>query len=107
MSETWIEEQKKNKLFRGGGRGGDAIRMLEHSLTNRILSASQGKKFTCARIIGDMLGVKCFDQYATYLEKAQMCVDGKTRSDFMRVAIEQWQGKINAHKKFTSLDNLV
>lgn len=104
--KTWIEEQKANRLFRGGGNGGDAHRMLEHSETNRILNKSQAKKFTSARMIGDVLGIDALDKFCTMLEKSQMCVGAETRQNFMKVAIEQWQGKLSHNKKIT-LENLV
>lgn len=96
--QTWIEQQKNNRLFRGGGRGSDAERMLEHGETNRQLSVGMARKVTGARYIGRIIGVSCYAELAGMVEKAQMCVDARTRQDFMKVAIEQWQGKVQALK---------
>lgn len=107
MSEkTWIEEQKENRLFRGGGHGSDANRMLEHGPINRMLSATQARKISSARYIGELLGIRSLGHLCDLIEQAQMCVDSQTRRDFMKVAIEQWQGKVSAGKKFT-IENLV
>lgn len=99
--KTWIQEQKENKLFRGGGHGGDAARMLEISPTNRNISSVQGRKLTAARYINDMLGINAYGDLCDLVEKAQLCVDAKSRQDYMKVAIEQWQGKIAAGRKFS------
>jgi len=107
MSEkTWIQEQKENRLFRGSGKGGDAIKMLEISPTNRIISPVQGRKLTAARYINKLLGITCINELCDLVEAAQLCVDAKSRSDFMKVAIEQWQGKVAAGRKF-SVESLV
>lgn len=107
MSEkTWIQEQKENKLFRGSGHGSDASRMLEISPTNRILSASQGRKFTSARYLNDLLGITAIADLCDMLETAQLCVDAESRQNYMKVAIEQWQGKVAAGRKF-SVESLV
>lgn len=104
--ESWIEEQKKNPLFRGSGLGSDANKMLELSPTNRVISAKQGRKFSGARYINDLLGITAITDLCDLLEQAQMCVDSRSRQDFMKVAIDQWQGKVASNKKF-SLENLV
>lgn len=102
MSEkTWIQEQKENRLFRGSGRGGDASKMLDISPTNRIINADQGRKLTACRFLTSLLEVKCINELADLVEHAQLCVDGKSREQFMKVAIEQWQGKLAAGRKFT------
>ena len=101
MDKTWIEEQKQNRLFRGGGHGGDAQRMLEHGPINRMLSTTQARKIPSARYIGELLGISTIGHFCDMIEQAQMCVDSKSRADYMKVAIEQWQGKIQAGKKFT------
>lgn len=108
MSERnkWIDEQKKNKLFRGGGSGGDAARMLEISPTNRDLSAEQARELTAARYINDLLCINALADLCDMIEAAQLCVDGKSRENFMKVAIEQWQGKVAAGRKF-SVESLV
>lgn len=107
MSEkTWIQEQKDNRLFRGSGQGGDAVKMLDISPTNRRISAVQGRKLTAARYINDLLGISAISELCDMIEQAQLCVDGQSRADFMKVAIEQWQGKIAAGRKF-SVESLV
>jgi len=104
--ETWIEEQKKNPLFRGSGIGSDANKMLELSPTNRVISSNQGRKLTGARYINNLLGITAIGDLCDLVEEAQICIDARSRQDFMKVAIEQWQGKLQANKKFT-LENLV
>lgn len=96
---TWIEDQKKNRLFRGGGSGSDAHAMLEISKTNRIISADQARKFTAARFLSSMLGTTVISDLVDMLECAQLCVDAKSRADYMKVAIEQWQGKLASAKR--------
>lgn len=104
--ETWIEEQKKNPLFKGSGSGGDAARMLELSPTNRNISARQGRKLAGARYINGLLGITALEDLCLLIEQTQLCVDARSRADYMKVAIEQWQGKLSSNKKFT-LENLV
>lgn len=107
MSENkWIEEQKQNKLFSGGGQGSDAKVLLEHSMTNRVISVRQARKFTSARYLGKILGVSCYSELCDMLEQAQMCVDSQSRLDYMKVAIEQWQGKLSNLKKIT-MENII
>lgn len=107
MEQTWIEEQKKNRLFRGGGTSGDAYEMLKHSPTNRYLGKTQAKRITAARFIGIAYGIPALVVLADMVEQAQMCVDGQSRRDYMKVAIEQWQGKIAATKARAVVENLV
>jgi hypothetical protein len=106
--KTWIEEQKENPLFRGIGHGGDAQRMLEKSDTNRYVNKRMAKMIIAARYLGGLLGVSCYDDLADMVESGQLCVDGRSRADFMKVAIEQWQGKINAAKSkiTTAIQNM-
>lgn len=104
--KTWIEEQKANRLFRGGGRGGDAQKMLEHSPTNKYVSQGQGRKTTSARYIGEAMGIFSIGHLCDMIEQTQLCVDGRSRDNFMKVAIEQWQGKLSHNRKIT-LENLV
>lgn len=106
-NSTWIEEQKANRLFRGGGQNSDALKMLEHGPTNRYLSTVQGRKITSARIIGEIMGITCIGHLCDMIEKAQMCVDGRSRADFMKVAIEQWQGKIASKQHKFSVSDMV
>lgn len=106
MSEKrWIDEQKENRLFMGSGQGGDAAKMLEISPTNRILSPKQARKVTAARYINDLLGITCISKLCDMVEAAQLCTDEKSRVEFMKVAIEQWQGKIANAKRIT-LENI-
>lgn len=103
--QRWIDEAKENDLFSGGETSSDANKMLEHSPTNRYLSSRQAKKFTGARFMGIMLGCQCIGDLVDMFEQAQLCVDAQSRKDFMKVAIEQFQGKISAKKK-NVLENL-
>lgn len=99
MSEkTWIEEQKANRLFRGSGGGNDADRMLEFGYINKASDRDQSMKVITARILNITLGIACLGELADEVEKAQMIQDATARQDFMKVAIEQWQGKIAAAK---------
>ena len=104
--ETWIEQQKKNPLFMGSSLGSDANKMLEISPTNRVISGAQGRKLTGARYINQLLGITAIGDLCDLVEQAQLCVDARSRQDFMKVAIEQWQGKVQSNKKL-SLENLV
>ena len=105
-NKTWIQEQRDNRLFRGGGKGSDASRLLEWSKTNRILGVNQARKITSARYINDMLGITAISEFCDMIEQAQLCVDGQSRTQFMKVAIEQWQGKVQAGRKF-SIESMV
>lgn len=99
MSEQdWIAEQKKNKLFRGGGRGNDADRMLEIGGINKSSDKNQTMKIIAARTINATLGITCISELCDMVETAQLIQDGRARADFMKVAIEQWQGKLMAAK---------
>ena len=102
----WIEDQKKNQLLRGHGQGTDASRMLEISNTNRYVNSVQAKKLTSVRFLGKLLGIQCYDELADLVESAELCVDGRSRADFMKVAIEQWQGKLNSMKSKFNLEAL-
>jgi len=95
---TWIEEQKENRLFRGVGGGGDAQKMIEKTPTNRYVSKRMGQQIVAAKFLGKLLNVSCYDELCDLVEAAQLCVDGRSREDFMKVAIEQWQGKIASMK---------
>lgn len=95
----WIEDQKKNKLFRGGGDNtNDANRMLEFGGVNRISSRNQQMKVITARVMARTLDAPCLNTLADLVETAQMVEGGIGRLQFMKVAIEQWQGKISAAK---------
>lgn len=100
-NKTWIEEQKaQQSLFRGPGHYGDADKLLEKSPANRFITVTQGKLIITARVLGQNLGINCLGELADAVEYAQLCVDKDSRKDFMKVAIEQWQGKLaNAKHK--------
>jgi len=102
----WIEEQKKNQLYRGHGQGSDASRMLDISATNRYINIIQAKRLTSVRFLGKLLGVQCLDELADLVENAELCVEGRSRNDYMKVAIEQWQGKLSNMKSKFSLEAL-
>lgn len=97
-NETWIEEQKKNKLFRSGGRGNDADRMLEIGKVNKDANRDQSMRIITARHIADCLGLPCLTALADSVEVAQLIQDRQSRQEFMKVAIEQFQGKLQAAK---------
>ena len=97
--QRWIEEQKKNRLFRGGGdKNGDADRMLEIGGVNRISSRNQQMRIITARVLSKTLDCPCLSELADMVEAAQMVEGGGSRLQFMKVASEQWQGKISAAK---------
>lgn len=96
--ERWIDEQKKNRLFRGPVHSSDADRMLEISLVNKDTNRDQAMKIIVARFLGKNLGITCLDELSDAVEVAQLIVDRQSRQEFMKVAIDQWQGKVNANK---------
>jgi hypothetical protein len=103
--ETWIDEQKKNHMFRGGGKGNDADRLLEISKTNRWLRGNQPQLLTTVRVMADVLNSTCLRELCEMVEDAQLCMDEDSRKNFMKVAIEQWQGKL-ANLKHKTIDIL-
>lgn len=104
---TWIEEQKANRMFRHSGRGNDADRMLEHGDTNKITNRHQAQCVVAGRVMNDVLGITCLAELCDMVEKAQMVIDAQSRKDFMKVAIEQWQGKLQASKSKIVADALL
>lgn len=104
--QNWIEEQKKMRLFAGASSSSDALRMLEKSETNRYISSRQAQKLITARYLGKIYGVTCYDELCDMVESAELCVDGRSRDNYMKVAIEQWQGKLAALKSKISLEHL-
>jgi len=107
MSEqTWIEQQKQNRLFRGSSQNSDARAMIEISPTNRYINPVQARKLTSARYIGALYGLECYSELCDMVEAAQLCIDGRSRSDYMKVAIEQWQGKMDKMKGKFALESL-
>ncbi len=96
--EQWISDQKENSLFRGGGDTSQSDRMLQYGGVNKIYTAKQARLITAARTWDKAMGLDVFSGLCTAVELSQMAVDAQARQDFMKVAIEQWQGKINAKK---------
>jgi hypothetical protein len=103
--ERWIDEQKKNHMFGGAGQTKDADRMLEYEKTNRVTYARQSKLVIGVRLMADCTGNKCLNELADYVELAQMNIEAESRKNFMKVAIEQWQGKL-ANLKHKTIDIL-
>lgn len=104
MSEkTFIEEQRAQRgMFRGHGHGNDADRLLEISPTNRNINAFQGKALITVRLLGEVLGSDFLKtELPGAVELAQLCINKDSRVDFMKVAIEQWQGKLANVKQKT------
>jgi hypothetical protein len=97
-NENWITEQEQALMFDRTDGGGEAIKLLEKNETNRdILNSQQGKLLIIARMVGG-LGFSYMNELANEVEKTQMSVENQARRDFMKVAIEQWQGKLNTAK---------
>ena len=104
--DNWIDEQKKNRQFRGGGKGNDADRMLEYSETNRWLKGNQGQMIISIRMMANTLNAPCLFELCDMVEKAQLCADAESRKNFMKVAIEQWQAKLAALRRMRNLDTM-
>ncbi len=97
-NENWIAEQEQALMFDRSDGGGDPIKLLEKYDTNRdILDGKQGKLLTIARVLSS-LGYSYLEDLADEVEKTQMSINNQARRDFMKVAIEQWQGKIQTAK---------
>jgi hypothetical protein len=97
-NENWVSEQEQAVLFDRTDGGGEAIKLLEKNETNRdILNSQQGKMLIIARTVGN-LGFSYMKDLCDEVEKVQMSVENGARKDFMKVAIEQWQGKLNTAK---------
>jgi len=96
---NWIEEQKEiDGFFSGRGRTSDADKLLEKSPGNRNIDKRQGKLFILGRSMGESLGISCLAELCDDAEYAQMCIEKDSRKDFMKVAIEQFYGKLQASK---------
>jgi len=94
--ENWITEQEQALMFDRTDGGGEAIKLLEKNTTNRdIISADQGRALIRARAVS-ALGFSFLDDLCDQVEKTQMNINNQARKDFMRVVIEQWQGKMQA-----------
>jgi hypothetical protein len=97
-NDNWITEQEQALMFDRTDAGGEAIKLLEKNETNRdVLNSHQGKLLIIARTIGG-LGFSYMNDLADAVEKTQMSVENQARRDFMKVAIEQWQGKLQTAK---------
>lgn len=97
-NENWITEQEQAVMFDRSDSGGEAIKLLEKNSTNRdVLNSQQGKLLIIARMAGS-LGFSYMNDLADDVEKTQMSVENGARKDFMKVAIEQWQGKLQTTK---------
>lgn len=103
--ENWIAEREQIALFRpGDDAASDAIRLLEHSQTNRDISAKQGQLFTISRQLFLATGIEIYNLLPIELEKVQASVDDTARHDYMKVAIEQWQGKLANSKAKAAIE---
>ncbi len=97
-NKDWVSEQEQLLMFDKTNGNGEAIRLLEHSKTNRDISSRQGQLFTVARFLQQATGFTFYSLLANECEQTQMNIDNTARHDFMKVAIDQWQGKIKASK---------
>lgn len=106
--ENWIAEREEIALFRpDGGDNSDAKALLEHSPTNRDMTVRQGKLFTISRFLFEATKIQLYDTLPAELEKVQASVDDNARHDYMKVAIEQWQGKLANSKAKSVTESLV
>ena len=107
--KIWIEQAEDNHMFSGGDSPGDAQRMLEISPTNRDLSGRQAMLLIINRGLCDINhGAVSIAQLCNDVEQAQLVTDGQSRKDFMKEAIEQWQGKLaNSGKLRKSLEQVL
>jgi hypothetical protein len=97
-NENWVTEQEQALMFDRSDGGGEAIKLLEKYPTNRdIVSAEQGRLLIRARAVS-ALGFTFLDDLCDEVEKTQMNIDNQARKDFMKVSIEQWQGKLQNAK---------
>jgi hypothetical protein len=97
-NENWITEQEQILMFDRTDGGGDAIKMLEKTLTNRdIVSAEQGRLLIRARLLSG-IGFTFLEDLCDNVEKTQMSIDNQARKDFKQIVIEQWQGKLQTAK---------
>lgn len=104
-NQDWIAEREDVWLFkRGEGGKTDAQALLEHSKTNRDISTEQGQLFSISRFFGRVHKISFYTDAPDELEMVQQNVDDTGRHDYMKVAIEQWQGKLaNAKKNVEAL----
>ena len=97
-NENWITEQEQALMFDRADNTGEAHKLLEISQTNRdIISPEQGRLLIRARFMAS-LGFSFYGDICDAVEKTQMNIDNQARRDYMKVAIEQWQGKLQSAK---------
>ena len=102
MSEKqdWITAREEARMFQpGAGTPPESSALLEHSPTNRDITSEQGQLFSISRYFGKAFGLNFYKDFPDELEQVQASVDDKARHDYMKVAIEQWQGKLASAKK--------
>lgn len=103
--ETWIDEAEKDELLRVGESSNDPMQLLKIWATNRDVFADQGRLLIACRLQRDASGFDIYGLLADRVEETQLVVDAQSRKDFMKVAIEQWQGKL-ANLKARILNNM-
>ena len=96
--ENWISERERIALFKPGDDTSDAVKLLEHSKTNRDITQRQGVLFSVSRVLAEATGFDFYNDLPTELEKVQANIDDVARHDYMKVAIDQWQGKMQSAK---------
>lgn len=94
----WVEEQEQALQMDRVAGGGEAIKLLEHSPTNRDITEKQGRLFTVSRFLSSATGIDIYKELPEELEKVQQNIDDVARHDYMKVSIEQWQGKTQVSK---------
>lgn len=111
--ETWIEKAEQFSLFSNSGKGAEAARLLEISNTNRlIVDEDQAVILQLCRFIGGRLDSlyndKRYDWWNESLvrvEEHQATMDGYTREQYIKVAIEQGRAA-NAMKNKSDMEIL-
>jgi hypothetical protein len=112
--ETWIQQAEKIYLFRNTGKGAEAARLLEISSTNRILIDRNQAIILMVGRLQTRRMVNLYkdgkyshsDSILNDVEEHQLTMDGKSREQFMKVAIAQYQGG-NQNKAKAEMENLV
>ncbi len=103
--ENWIAEREKIALFRPDGvENSDAKSLLEISPTNRDLTVNQGRLFTISRVLAQVTGIDIYYELPNELEKVQANIEDTARHDYMKVAIEQFQGKLANSKTKAAIE---
>ena len=99
LNKNWIDEQQEAiEMYRGISGASDALKLLEHSDTNRDISSEQARLGAISRHMFSVTGVTTYRDLPVLCEKAQMNIDNRARQDYMKVAIEQWQSKLQSKK---------